>query len=98
MLVLNLYISDFDIVSDFDIRISSLCAYKAHSTTVERTLQIHLFMQNEPNFRHFSTENKDYARKQTQFKANSNQIKANFRLDIKGANPIKANYKKSLST
>jgi hypothetical protein len=35
-------------------------------------------MQNKPNFPHFSPENDDFAKKQTQFKPNSNPIKANF--------------------
>ena len=62
---------------------SNLLAYKVpityvpirhHSTGVENLLQISLFLQNKPNFPHFSTENEDYAKKQTQFKANSNPI------------------------
>jgi hypothetical protein len=45
-----------------------------HSTKVENTRQINLFMQNKPNFPHFSPKNEDYAKKQTQFKPNSNPI------------------------
>jgi hypothetical protein len=50
------------------------------STPVENVRQINLFMQNKPNFPHFSPEKEDFAKKQTQFKPNSNPIKANFRL------------------
>ncbi len=35
-----------------------------------------LFMQNKPNFLFFSTKNKGYAQKQTQFKPNQSQYKA----------------------
>jgi len=64
---------------------------KAHSTRVENVRQIRLFLQNKPNFPHFYPKNEDYAKKQTQFKANSNPIKANFSLKIRGAKPNKAN-------
>jgi len=59
---------DFDIVSDFDIRISSL--WRTFSTLVEKVRQIRLFMQNKPNFPRFSPENKDFTKKQIQFKPN----------------------------
>jgi hypothetical protein len=36
------------------------------STGVENIRQISLFLQNKPNFPHFSTENEDYDKKQTQ--------------------------------
>jgi len=55
-----------------------LRAYKAHSTPVENIRQIRLFMQNKPNFPHFSLENDDFAKKQTQFKANTKPNKSNF--------------------
>ena len=59
------------------IQISSyLRAYKAHSTRVENIRQIRLFMQNKPNFPHFSLKNDDFTEKQTQFKANSKPILA----------------------
>ena len=127
MLVLNIYILDFEIMQNTleftpdvsslaflsgDIRISSLCAYKAFSTFVERTLQIHLFMQNEPNFRHFSPENDDYAKKRTQFKPNQSQFikrqkmmqssylqrvkKINLNWGFVTTKPIKANNQSSL--
>jgi hypothetical protein len=48
------------------------------STTVENIRQIRLFMQNKPNFLHFLLENVDFTKKQTQYKPNSNPIKANF--------------------
>ena len=51
-----------------------LSLWSGFSTTVEKPLQIHLFMQNEPNFPHFSPENEYYTKKRTQFKANSNPI------------------------
>jgi len=35
-------------------------------------------MQNKPNFMRFLPENNDFTKKQTQFKPNSNPIKANF--------------------
>ena len=61
---------------------------KRPSTLVERTLQIHLFMQNKPNFLHFSPENEDCAAKQTQFKPNSKPNKANFGPIIRVAKSI----------
>jgi len=67
---------DFNIVSDFELRVSSL--WRTFSTPVENVRQIDFFLQNKPNFPHFSTENKDYAKKQTQYKPNSNPIKPNF--------------------
>jgi len=50
-------------------------------------------MQNKPNFLCFSTENDDFTQKQSQFKANSNPIKANFSPKIRVANPNKPNSK-----
>ena len=61
-----------------------------HSTGVENIRQIHLFMPNKPNFPNFSPENADYAEKQTQFKPNTNPIKANSGLISRVAKPIKA--------
>jgi len=66
MLVLNLYILEFDIVSDLELRISSL--WRTFSTEVENIRQINLFMQNKPNFLHFSLKNEDFTEKQTQSK------------------------------
>ena len=48
------------------------------STIVENIRQINLFLQNKPNFPHFSPENVCLTKKQSQFKANSNPIKADF--------------------
>jgi hypothetical protein len=45
-----------------------------HSTGVENIRQIRLFLQNKPNFPHFSTKNEDLTKKQSQFKPNSNPI------------------------
>jgi len=61
------------------------------STIVENIRQIRLFLQNKPNFPHFSPENEDFTKKQTQYKANSNPIKANFGPKIRVAKPNKAN-------
>ena len=47
---------------------------EASSTQVEKVRQIHLFMQNKPNYSHFSPKNDDYAKKQTQFKPKQSQI------------------------
>jgi len=46
--VLNLGHLDFDIVSNFELRISDFASLGIF-TTVERPLQISSFMQNEPN-------------------------------------------------
>ena len=77
----------FDIVSDLGIRISNL--WRTFSTQVENVRQIHLFMQNKPNFPHFSPENEDYAKKQTQFKAKQSQFWADFKGSKAKTNPIK---------
>ena len=61
------------------------------STTVERTLQIQLFMQNEPNFPRFSPKNDDYAKKRTQFKANQTQFSPNFKAGKAKTKPNKPN-------
>ena len=44
------------------------------STPVKNVRQIRLFMQNKPNFPHFSPENDDFTKKQTQFKPNTKPI------------------------
>jgi hypothetical protein len=44
------------------------------STYVENIRQINLFLQNKPNFPHFSPENEDFAKKQSQFKPNFGPI------------------------
>jgi hypothetical protein len=64
-----------------------------HSTKVENIRQINFFMQNKPNFPHFSLENDDCAKKQTQYKPNSNPIKANFGPKIRVAKPNKPKTK-----
>ena len=61
------------------------------STPVENIRQISFFMQNKPNFPCFSTKNDDFTKKQTQYKPNTNPIKANFGQKIRGAKPNKAN-------
>jgi len=81
---------DFEIVSDFDIRISDFASF-GPSTTVENPLQISSFMQNKANFRkvkfYVNKEMpKDYENKtlgeRGKNKANSKPIKAN-------SNPIR---------
>ena len=62
--------------------------YSIHSTKVENVRQIDFFLQNKPNFPHFYPENEDYAKKQSQFKANTNPIKPNFEPISRVANPI----------
>ena len=47
---MNLGHLDFDIVSDLELRISDFASLGIF-TTVKRSLQINLFMQNKPNFR-----------------------------------------------
>ena len=80
--VLNLGHFDFEIVSDFDIRISYFASL-GPSTSVENPLQIGPFMQNKPNFRKSqmnanSCATTDYENKRNwslgQNKANSNPI------------------------
>jgi len=53
-------------------------------------------MQNKPNFPRFSIKNKDFTKKQTQFKPNSNPIKANFRPKIRVAKPIQTQFLPSI--
>ena len=48
------------------------------------------FSENKPNFPHFSLENKDYAKKQTQSKPIQTQFKANFGPKIRVTNPIQS--------
>jgi len=62
----------------FSLESCVLSLWSGSSTSVENIRQIRLFLQNKPNFRPFPTKNEDYAKKQTQYKANSNPIKANF--------------------
>jgi len=80
---------------------SNLLAYKVPityvpirhlSTRVENIRQINLFMQNKPNFPHFSAENDDFIKKQTQFKAKQTQFKANFGSILPVANPIQTQF------
>ena len=61
------------------------------STIVEKPLQINLFLQNKPNFLHFSTKNNDKAKKQTQYKPNQSQFWPNIKGGKAKTNPIKAN-------
>jgi hypothetical protein len=77
---MNLRHSYFDIVSDFDIRIS--CLWRTFSTPVEKPRQIHSFLQNKPNFRPFRTKNNDPTKKQTQFKPNSKPNKPNLERSV----------------
>ena len=88
---------DFEIVSDFDIRISSLCYINSTNSYVRIYKQI---MQNKPNFAKakmnvsfYSTMNyKDFIPLAGQKnKPNSNPIKPNF---FKGQNELKIAYKK----
>jgi hypothetical protein len=51
-------------------------------------------MQNKPNFPHFSTKNEDFAKKQSQFKPNSNPILAQ---KSGWQSQFKPNFKKALS-
>ena len=82
----------FDIVSDFDIRISSSC--RTFSTIVENVLQISLFLTNKPNFPHFPPKNADCAEKQTQFKPNQSQFWANFKGEQSQTKPIQTQFQK----
>ena len=76
-------------ISDFDIRISSLCYINSTKTYVRIYKQ---FMHNEPNFPQFSNKNDDKAKKRTQFKANTNPILAQKSGGKPNSNPIKANF------
>ncbi|MBC8472626.1 MAG: hypothetical protein H8D56_24440 [Planctomycetes bacterium] len=94
---LNLIRLDFDIVSDFDIRMSSLCYINSTNSYVRIYKQI---MQNKPNFENdkmnitldmtsnYKVLSAGSGQKtkpiQSQFKANLSQNKPN-------SNPIKAN-------
>ena len=60
-----------------------LPAYEGISTSVERPLQIHLFMQNEPNFRKAKINlslylTKDYEKNQTSAAPKTNPNEPNF--------------------
>ena len=92
---MNLGNLDFDIVSDFEIRISYFAGLGL-STTVEDSLQINLFMQNKANFRKSQMNvnkvlTKDYEQMDTwsirKNKPNSNPIQTQFKANT---NPIKA--------
>ena len=54
-------------------------------------------MQNKSNYLRFLPENEDYAEKQSQFKPNSNPIKANFGLISRVAKPKQTQFKSNLS-
>ena len=45
-------------------------------------------MQNKPNFIHFSPENDDFTKKQSQFKPNQSQFWANIKGSKAKTNPI----------
>jgi hypothetical protein len=62
------------------------------STPVENIRQIRLFLQNKPNFPHFSPENEDCAKKQTQNKPNQSQFWANFRGEQSQTKPIQSQF------
>ena len=66
------------------------------STSVENVRQINFFMQNKANFPHFSPKNEDFAKKQTQYKPNSNPNKANFGPKSPVAKPNKPNFLPSM--
>ena len=92
---MNLGHLDFDIVSNFDIRISDFASL-GPSTTVENPLQISHFMQNKPNFPESQMNvnkvlTKDYENKTLgehgKNKPNSNPIQTQ-------SNPIKPNFPK----
>ena len=94
---MNLGHLDFDIVSNFALRISDLwfrewqplsVNFPRPSTSVESPLQIHLFLQNKPNFQNaqinvtsINTMNYELRTMNyfTQNKPNSNPIKPNFK-------------------
>ncbi|MBL7145038.1 MAG: hypothetical protein ISS76_12460 [Phycisphaerae bacterium] len=94
---LNLIRLDFDIVSDFDIRMSSLCYINSTNSYVRIYKQI---MQNKPNYKRSQMNLSSFVTSkyeifsagsgqktkpiQSQFKANLSQNKPN-------SNPIKAN-------
>jgi hypothetical protein len=59
------------------------------STSVENVRQINLFLQNKPNFPHFSPKNEDFTKKQTQNKPNQSQFWAN----IKGGKAKQSQFK-----
>jgi len=80
---------DFNIVSDFDIRISSLCYINSTNSYVRNYKQI---MQNKPNFPRFSPENEDYAKKQTQFKPNQSQFWPKNQGDKANSNPKQTQF------
>ena len=97
MLVLNIYILEFDFVStvrchveDFVLHISSLCYINSTNSYVRIYKQ---FIQNKPNFPRFSTEIDDFTKKQTQYKPNSNPNKPNICLKIRVAKPIQTQFK-----
>ena len=89
MLVLNFYILGFGFVSDFELRISSLCFLNSTNSFVRIYKQI---MQNEPNFPQFSPENACLTKKQTQFEPNSKPNKPNFGSKTQVAKPNEANF------
>jgi hypothetical protein len=65
------------------------------STPVENVRQIRLFMQNKSNFLHFSPENEDFDKKQTQFKPNQSQFWPKNRGSKANSNPNKPNSTES---
>jgi hypothetical protein len=68
---------------------------QTHSTIVENIRQINLFMQNKPNFPHFSPENEDFAKKQTQNKPNQSQFWAKNQGGKAKQTQFKPNFRKA---
>jgi hypothetical protein len=64
-----------------------LCPFA--TTFVENPLQIDLFLQNKPKFPRFSPKNNGKAKKQTQFKPNSNPIFGHYQGGKANSNPNK---------
>jgi len=55
------------------------------STIVEQALQIGPFMQNKPNFSRFLAQKRDFAQKQTQFKAKTKPIFRTTKMSVSSA-------------
>ena len=90
---------NFDIVSDFELRISNLCYI--HSTTVENVRQITPFYAKQTQFQKWQNQHKLFCNneickirqlviqtKQTQFKANKAKNKPNLTQFKANSNPI----------
>jgi hypothetical protein len=73
---MNLHLSVTSVVSVALLTLIPLWHYTYRSTFVENPLQIHLFLQNKPNFVRFWPKNLDLEKKQTQFKPKQSQFLA----------------------